>query len=487
MNKIRQSFDSIFQLLIIVLFHSPVDRYQKCLSFLYSFVLYGCGAQLWRGYFNFGYLNFSILDWPKEFAYYSIIKQALLNGEMPYYTTAVFHGTNRFLTLPELIISPQIFLLYFLDVGHFILLHVEILYTIGFLGCIAIQRRYKLAIVPFSILFFLFNFNGYITAHLAVGHTMWAGYFLLSWFVYIILKFFEGDMPASSMTLKIALFLFFVMLQGGLHLYVWCLIFLILLSIFNRGYWKNIFWSIVWSGFLSAIRFLPAMISMRHRKLTFISGYPTIRDFFDALTVIKYPSMDMLGGLYGALYWWESDMFVSFIGVIFITYFGLYIGLKIRKYPHTKNYRQLILPLFIMTIFAFNSFYKFIAELPIPFITVERLPIRFIIIPVVFLLVISVTSAQEFFNSKKFKKTAYFLFLVIFWQLINELLTHMIFWNPKVVGKIFAQKKAFPVVFQNIGNSPLYEQSITIATIITCGTLVVWCMCYIHNIWLKRN
>ena len=76
-----------------------------------------------------------------------------------------------------------------------------------------LRRRYHLDALSFAVFFVLFNFNGYITARMEVGHTMWCGYFLLPFFSLYLLEWLEESgslMPA----LKMAMVLFGMLLLG---------------------------------------------------------------------------------------------------------------------------------------------------------------------------------------------------------------------------------------------------------------------------------
>jgi len=68
-------------------------------------------------------------------------------------------------------------------------------------GLLLIRHRYRLGLAPFTLLFLLFNFNGFITSHLAVGHSMWFGYFLLSFAALFILEMLEEQSFAAALKL----------------------------------------------------------------------------------------------------------------------------------------------------------------------------------------------------------------------------------------------------------------------------------------------
>src|SRR5262249_847935 len=141
-------------------------------------------------------------------------------------------------------------------VGLFVLFHNLLLYSLGFLGGLWLKQRYRLSLVPFAAFFVLFNFNGYITAHLAVGHSMWSGYFLLPFFCLFILEWVEEETSLVP-PLKLALVLFAILLQGSLHLMTWCGLLVVLIVLWNGRLWKGGLVALGFGALLSAYRLIP--------------------------------------------------------------------------------------------------------------------------------------------------------------------------------------------------------------------------------------
>jgi hypothetical protein len=233
-------------------------------------VLFAAGAFHWIWFLNYGRMDFKPYDWGKEFIYYSVLRHAIASGTMPYHISLAFHGSNRFLALPEVNLSPQIFLLPAMNVGTFVVFNTLLLYSAGFVGSLLLKRRYRLSTIAFAVFFLLFNFNGHITAHMGVGHSMWAGYFLLPFLILFLLELLEGE-PWRSTSIKLALTLFLILLQGSFHLFVWCLLFLVLVLAFNwRRYHRPLLTTIALSALLSAHRLLPALFALWGKKEKFI-------------------------------------------------------------------------------------------------------------------------------------------------------------------------------------------------------------------------
>jgi hypothetical protein len=347
-------------------------------------LLFAAGACHWILFLHYGDLSFKAHDWGKEFIYYSLIKQSLGSGQIPYHISLAFHGTPRFLALPETNLSPQVLLLAFMGVGRFVMINTLILYSAGFLGCLLLMRRYRLSIVPFAMFFLVFNFNGHITAHLGVGHSMWAGYFLLPLFFLFLLELIE-ERPKRTSPFKLAFILFAILLQGGFHIFVWCITFLILVLIFNWRLLKPVLLSIGSTVLLSAFRLVPAMFALLGKKERFIWSYPTLRDLFDALITIRQQTPERLRP-WGTTGWWEYDVYIGIIAVAIIVYLGIYLRFSKREDLQDVKFGALDMPVFVMGLFSLSYFHAFFTRIPLPLIRSERVATRFIIIPVLLLM-----------------------------------------------------------------------------------------------------
>jgi hypothetical protein len=137
-------------------------------------VLFAAGGLLWCVFFNWGRIPFDFHDWAEINApRLAFVRDAVLKGVLPLHmpdATALRGVTDRFLALPDVIVSPQVVWMRFLDIGTFILLDMLVLYTLGFLGLLWLRWRYKLSLLTFSAVFLIFNFNGHLISHLSVGH-----------------------------------------------------------------------------------------------------------------------------------------------------------------------------------------------------------------------------------------------------------------------------------------------------------------------------
>lgn len=459
------------------------DRLTRFLTFWAPAPLYLVGVVHWVLFFNFGSITFEAYDWSKEFAYYDALQQALQQGRMPWHfgNEATYHGTDRILALPELVLSPELLLLPFMTVDEFILVHTLILYTAGFVGCLLLQRRYRLAPIPFTILFILFNFNGHITAHLASGHTMWNGYFLLPFFCLYLLEVLE-QAPSFLPALKLPLVLFAMMLQGSFHMVFWCWMFLFFFILGNLHLWRQGLLMLGFSAALSLVRLLPAVVAFWNFKdYLFISGFPSLAVLVDGFTVIREHTVAYLGGIYGSLAWGEYDFYVGVLGFGLLLWLG--VGMRFSKNPALEDakYPGLDLPLAALSVLSLSDVYVMIANLPLPLVNGERVPSRFLIIPVVMLMVLSALRLQRWLNSREPSRVVTWLFVAGILQACVTLASHSYFWNVARFEKDPTSHWAVPVqVGVTARPDAVYVASVILGAVLSVIAFGAWVACFRH-------
>ncbi len=454
---------------------------QTSLSFYVVLIgLFVLGLCHWISFLNAGDLSLTAYDWPKERVYYELYQEAFQNKTVPYHSSLELQGTHRFLAVPETIFSPQLILLKWISVGEFVLAQTLILYLAGFIGCVCLARRYGLSLFSFSILFFLFNFNGYLTAHLSVGHFMWSSLFLLPYFVLFVLKMVE-DKEDSSVIYEIPLFLFFVLLQGGVHFFQWSILFLVLYWVFNQGDSIRLCWILVFSFLLGAVRIFPAMLAFWKYDSFFLSGYPTLIDLLKAMVVIQDHLAEQIGSVFSRLGWWEYDLYITLPGFLFIAYFGVYLRLKQKKSKSKLKYAALDAPIWGLVLLSLSYLYLPLSRLPIPLLNSERVSSRFIILPLIFLLVLALLRFQNWINKKKKISFAWiagaYSILVIS---ILSLMHHSYLWRLLLIEKEHLSQYTKITSQITFVEDPFYKALLSIGALITCATLgwIVWKGCY---------
>ena len=137
------------------------------------------GAVHWWKLFNGGDIPFTRPDFNHNYNFFRIAQAYFETGELPWLIDKAHHGVNWFLAIPEVVASPQIFLLAWLPVKKFFIANLLIQYVVACLGLWVLWRKLNLSVFAFLIVFALFQFNGHIVAHQSAGHVSWGGYFFL--------------------------------------------------------------------------------------------------------------------------------------------------------------------------------------------------------------------------------------------------------------------------------------------------------------------
>jgi hypothetical protein len=370
----------------------------KAGNYLILGVAYLGGVFHWAWLINYGRVHVKYMDWEMFFNCYEVIQRALVENVIPYFMPFSFKGTNQFLAFPSTDLFPTIFLLKFFSVEEFFLFQIIFAYSLGFVGCLWLKKTYQWSLFTFLFFFLIFNFNGHVVSHIAIGHWPWISYFMLSFFAVWVFKLVEGDLSVLHGT-RLSWVFFAMLLFGGLHTFVWCLIFLLLLCLCQKKFWKPVVIGVGLSLIFSLCRLLPAAVTFFGYENEFISGFPSASVFWNALTSVEGGAVLSLGlGNDFSVWWWEVDHYIGIIGLGVIMYFGVFLRLTKKNEWGINDYRMLNIPMLILTIFTFGSLYKLFAVIPIPFISVERVSTRFLIIPLLILLVVSCVWMQQMFN-----------------------------------------------------------------------------------------
>ena len=337
----------------------------------------------------------AVQDWPKEFRYYAVLRQAVTESRVPYFLSAPIVFSRKFLAIPEVTWSPQVALLGFLPIPLFIVVNTLLAYAAGVCGLLLLERRYRLGLLPFALLFALFSFNGHVTAHLAIGHSMWLGYFLLPFFVLGVLAVLERP-ETPLLAEKLSLVLFVILLQGSFHIFVWCVLFLLLLLAFNPGRWRLLLRALCWTGALACCRILPAAFVAHRREQVFLTGFPTLADVWHALLTIRDATYGKHGGFFGAVDWWEYDTYLGPAGVLWLVVCGLGLAWKGRAALAERAERRLYGPMAVMALLSFGDAALGLNLAGLPLLSSQRVASRLFILPLCFLMVLAAIRMQRF-------------------------------------------------------------------------------------------
>ena len=344
-------------------------------------LLYLLGAAHWMAFLSFGGIHFGLLDWSQEHFLYSIQKEAVLTGVIPLHISATFLGTDRFFSIPLVVLMPHLLLLRWLPIAGFVLTHVLAFYSAGYLGTLVLASRVGLKWPGFLAFFLLFNFNGYLTSHLAVGHTVWwAGYFLLPFLFLLIFEWLEKG-PSVGISLALALVVFLISTAGSFHLCTWSVIFMMLLGLRKRGWLKYSLLTAGTTAILLAYRVFPSLVVFRDLRHGFPAGYPDLGLVAEAFTGLNTAIRTTVNGMG----WWEYDIYIGMIGAAFLLVFGLLPLLFHTIVPgYRPALRRLDLPILGMALLSYGEVYWWLLS-DFPVLGAERVVTRLLIFPVAML------------------------------------------------------------------------------------------------------
>lgn len=410
----------------------PAGKAPAWFDRLWSAILYLLGLVHWGYFLNWGVVPFDLHDWTQAGAYFSFLRQAALSNQLPLHIGSTLSTTERYLARPDTLVSPHYYLLRLLEPGPFTLANLLLLFSVGFVGLLLLKRRYNLSPAAFTVLFALFNFNGNLTAHTAVGHTVWTGYYFLPFFALLVLKAVEGETPGWRWALLVALTLFAMALQGSFHFVLWCLIFLLAWGVFSPKFLLPALKAAASSLLLGLFRLLPPAVEFIGGGKDFISGFPTVADLFPAMLTLKYPA-EALAGPFKSLGWWEVDAYVGLLGFAFLAFFGLY-----RTWERGGARRGLLAPIAVLTFLSIGQVYALVNRLPIPLTDSERVSSRFFILPLVLLAVLGSIHLQEFLSGRGRAGLSERLFgLGLLALLLHDLFQHSRLWRVTEMYSLF--------------------------------------------------
>ena len=399
--------------------------------------LFVLGLVLWGQFFNWGDIQYNFHDWAEVNApRMAFIGDAVRNGKLPLHmpNSSTLRGlTDRFMVIPDVILSPQVVLLAFMSVGTFVMIDVWLLYTCGFLALLWFRRKYSLSLGIFAVLFILFNFNGHIISHYAVGHITWGGYFLFPWLLVLLVKLFEGD-KSWKWVAQTSILMFVIFLQGSFHHFIWICLFLFLLGATFWKYTLQIFKALVCAAFLSMVRILPPLLSLGVFDKDFYGGYSYFKYIIEAMIFERLPdAVQPFANFESNLGFWEFDLFVGYMGFAFImSGIALWIYQMVRK----RKLSPLLFPSLILIYLGIGDHYQFLIEF-LSIFGAERVTSRMVILPFVMILISITEPIQEWINKHFWVDWLRLASLIPIAYLFYDLSVHIMRWKIPEVYKSF--------------------------------------------------
>ena len=208
-------------------------------------------------------------------------------------------------------------------------------------------------------------------------------------------------------------------------------------------------------------------------------------------TIYSYGQLPGLRVPSGPVGWWEFDAFIGIIGVAFIAYFGIYH--RFRDNPDNPNldshgFRAFDFPILIFVLISFGVGYDLLRDLQIPVVsTIERVPARVLIMPLVALIVISSIRMESFLATIDRNTTFKLVSIAAVVLLAYQLGFHSWFWKVTSSGEL-----AGDVVSEFTFNAPgqgewLYTTAVKLGGLLTLIALVGIAAFFLRTVAARRT
>jgi hypothetical protein len=429
-----KSIRTILDRLLTAIFHPVEEKKYPWLSRAWIGALFLAGALLWVFFFNWGDGPFQYHDWSEVWTTrQQAWRDALLKNTLPFHLNdvgAMRTDGDRYFTVADMVVSPQVILLRWLEVGPYTMVNSLLLYSIATWSLLRIRKRFGLSLFAYAVLFLLFHFNGFIVCHFSVGHLSWGGYYFFPAFVLLLLALLEGDHSWRWVT-QMAFVLFFILLQGSFHHFFWC--FLVLASLGITA-WRHAIPLIKVAAatlMLSMLRILPIMsrIGDLHEDFHFLSGYPSLGHILVALTYNSTPNMAMPRTIFeNNLGYWEFDIYIGWVGVAFLGIFSIFM---LYDYFRERKFPYLILSVVMLVLFSIQDYFPRAFFNQTWLISSERVTTRMLGLVLVMLIILAAIYYQKAVDLTRLAWWLKLVQLTLLVVLAYDLVLHTLRWSVK--------------------------------------------------------
>lgn len=372
------------------LFDTEAERRSPEATWICLAGLYALGVVTWAYFFGWARLPLNFADWADiNVPRLLFFSHAVTSGSLPLHMadTRSLHGvSDRFLSLPDVITTPQALLVPVVGIERFVLLDVILHYTIGVAGLLALRRRFRWSLFTFAVVFLLFAFNGHILSHYSLGHFTWGSSFVFPWVFVLCFQLLDGEYGWRWVS-RLAFLTFYMLLAGGSHQVIWVLIFLgcLIPVCLDRLKW------IIAAGtaivLLGAVRlFPPALLVDAYKRVGWtmdVLGYPSVWHIVRSMVELRRENLEAFTWpVPGNFVFFETNhhefnYYVGAIGAFVVLYYGLYAWLRARE----PLYRPLMLPTLVIVALSLGSVFRVVRATGIPVFLGERIVSRMLSLP----------------------------------------------------------------------------------------------------------
>ena len=325
-------------------------------------------AVLW--FFQFGRFPWrQEQDWVRNWTYFSSLRDAMLQGRIPYDLRSAFFGADWYWANPETLLVPYVVLLRGMSISSFFTLHILVCVGGGLWGLIALRRELALSPIVWVVFLTIFFFNGHITAHLSVGHLQWVAYYLLPWVFVSLTRAARHDCSTRNAAV-LALTLAAMVMLGGWHVFIWSLLFTIFLCLPSRARLVFLARTLVVTTLLAAFRLLPTAVMFHGTSNVFALSFRSARMLIDALVVGQTArfAAEHEG-------WWEFDTYIGVVGFALLC-----LGAVPWRTAATKFLNAFYLPALALFVLSIGGVYE-ATLFRLPGFVSERVVTRLAIVP----------------------------------------------------------------------------------------------------------
>ncbi len=437
--------------------------------------LYLLGLAAWYYFLNGGDIQLELHDWAEVTApRYAFLQDAARKGELPLHMPgkwALRNVTDRFASVADTNLSPQVLLLRFMEVGDFILANTLILYTLGFVGLLLLRDRLRLSMGAFTLLYALLFFNGSISTHLAVGHANWPAYFLIPFLIVLVLELL--DQPKMWRWIGwYSAWMLLIFLQGAFHLFAATLLFMILVAIFYPQQRVTAVLGMVFALLSSSVRILPAALEASKFDTEFLSGFTDLEELFQAMVTLRplQESTIFSNTMLSRLGWWEKDYYLGVAGLAFLVFMVFILWTHERDL--LKRYSPLLWPLLLLAVLSIGRFYRIIAVLQIPLFSSQRVSTRLFALPLAIVIAIAVHAFQRSTDRWRAIRQLRALAIIGMAIMAHDLWQHFKTWRVIHMSSLF-QPKPLDLSLNYVANhaDPAYTTMLALGAVLSVCSL----------------
>jgi hypothetical protein len=188
-------------------------------------------------------------------------------------------------------------------------------------------------------------------------------------------------------------------MQGALHVFAACVLFLLLFAAFNPSRARAVVISLLWAAALGGVRLLPAVFVARRRETAFLTGFPSLADLGRGLLTILPADAGQHGGFFGRVDPWEYDVYVGPAGLAFLLAGGVWLAVRgIEALPGGAE-RRLYGPLAVLALLSVGDAGVVLGLSRLPLLSAERVTTRLLALPLVFLALLSAIRLERALRS----------------------------------------------------------------------------------------